>query len=221
MAKTPAQRAAKHGDKAALPTRPAGVVVNPRAPRRPAKAAGNGNLIAIAASVASVFLFWYFHLLALVQMTQLSNGLAMPDSLPGGFSEKYVGQLRAAMNADALGQLQYVHKTAGTLFPLVFGLTVMLLIALNVPNKRLRRVLWVPPLLFAIAALWSNFSVDGMLASRTLDGGQVALASVLVIASWVLLAVSLLGALYALYRGWSKRRSSKGRSDEADATTSA
>lgn len=206
MAKTPAQRAAKHGSKAALPTHPAGAVVRPGGPRDPAKAAGNANLIVIAGAVASVFLFWYFHLLTLIQMTQLSSGLAMPDSLLGGFSEQYVGQLRGAMNADALGQLQYVHKTAGTLFPLVFGLTAMILIALSTANKRLRWALWVPPLLFVVAQLWANFAIDGMLAAKTFDGGQVALASVLVVASWVLLALSLLAAVGALYLGRRRKR---------------
>ncbi|HEY8293823.1 MAG TPA: hypothetical protein VIG41_00670 [Micrococcaceae bacterium] len=206
MAKTPAQRAAKHGSKAALPTHPAGAVVRPGSPGNPAKAAGNANLIVIAGAVASVFLFWYFHLLTLIQMTQLSSGLAMPDSLPAGFGVQYVQQLRGAMNADALGQLQFVHKTAGTLFPLVFGLTAMILIALSIANKRLRWVLWVPPLLFAVAQLWANFAVDGMLSAHTLDGGQVAVASVLVVASWVLLALSLLAAVGALYLARRRKR---------------
>ncbi|HEV7168543.1 MAG TPA: hypothetical protein VGN49_11315 [Micrococcaceae bacterium] len=206
MAKTPAQRAAKHGDKAAVPTQRASAVVNPYAPRDPAKTSGNPNLLVIAGAVASAFLFWYFHLLTLNQMTQLSGGRAMPDSMLGGFSQAYVGQLRAAMSPDALGQLQFVHKTAGTLFPLVFAFSAMVLIALNVSSKRLRRALWVPPLLFAIIQIWSNFAVDGMLSARTLDGGQVALASVLVVASWVLLVVSLLGTVYALYLGRRRKK---------------
>ena len=48
--------------------------------------------------VASLFLFWYLHLLTLNQLTQLSGGLAMPDSLIGGFDAGLRGQLRAAMD---------------------------------------------------------------------------------------------------------------------------
>ncbi len=209
MAKTPAQRAAKHGANAALPARPAGVV-NPSTSRDPAKAAGNANLILIAGLVASAFLFWYFHLLTLEQMTQLTNGHAMPDSMLAGFDQGYIDQLRGSMDADARGQLQYVHKTAGTLFPLVFGFSAMIMIALNVARKPVRWALWAAPVLFAGVQLWANFAIDGMLSAGTLDGGQVALASLLVVASWVLLVLSLLACGAALFIGRRRKlRASK------------
>ncbi|WP_026553698.1 hypothetical protein [Arthrobacter sp. 35W] len=203
MSKTPAQRAAKHGAKAvpAANQPPA----NPGAPRDPAKAAGNANLIVIASLVASLFLFWYFHLLTLNQMTDLSGGLAMPDSLIGGFDTAYVHQLRAAMNEDALGQLDYVHKTAGTLFPLVFGFSALVLIAVNVAKKQLRWALWAAPLLFAVVQLCANVAVGSMLMSAELNAGTVALASVLVVASWVLLLLSVLACGFALYTGRARK----------------
>ncbi|MCU1573827.1 MAG: hypothetical protein JWO93_1909, partial [Micrococcaceae bacterium] len=89
MSKTPAQRLAKHGSRAVLPASTARTH-NVSTNRDPAKAAGNANLILIAALTASLFLFWYFHLLTLQQMTQLSNGMAMPDSLPWGFGTDYI-----------------------------------------------------------------------------------------------------------------------------------
>jgi len=198
MAKTPAQRAAKHGEKAT--PGPLGAQVpaaNPSAPRSPAKAKSNGNLILIAGVVASAFLFWYFHLLTLNQLTQLSNGLAMPDSMPFGFDAGYITELKAALNADALGQLQYVHKTAGTLFPLVFGFSWLLLIGLNVAKRSLRWVLWAAPVLFAVVQLVANVAIDAMLANSAVDPSQVAWASALTIASWVLLLLSLVAAVIA------------------------
>jgi hypothetical protein len=197
MAKTPAQRVAKHGSKAVPPATRA-AAPNASTTRDPARAAGNASLILIAAMTASLFLFWYFHLLTLQQMTQLSSGLAMPDSMAGGFDSGYVDQLRSAMDADARGQLQYVHKTAGTLFPLVFGFSAMLLIAVNVASKRLRWLLWIPPLVFAVVQLWANVSIDGMLSAGTLANSAVALSSILVVASWVLLVLSLLAIAAAL-----------------------
>ena len=110
-------------------------MINPTTSRTPQKAQSNSNLILIAGVVASLFLFWYLHLLTLNQLTQLSGGLAMPDSLVGGFDQGFVDQLRAAMDDDARGQLNYVHKTAGTLFPLIFGFTWLLLIGTNVARK--------------------------------------------------------------------------------------
>jgi hypothetical protein len=198
MAKTPAQRIKKHGSKAAVPQHSLPPVINPTTSRSPQKAQNNTNLILIAGVVASLFLFWYVHLLTLQQLTQLSGGLAMPDSLVGGFDAGYVGQLNAAMDNDARGQLNYVHKTAGTLFPLIFGFTWLLLIGTNVARKTLRWAVWALPLLFVVVRLWGNVAIDAALASETADAGQVALASALTVAGWVLFILSLLAGAAAV-----------------------
>jgi ABC-type multidrug transport system fused ATPase/permease subunit len=210
MAKTPAQRIKKHGSKAAVPQHHLPPVINPTTDRSPQKARSNSNLIVIAGVVASLFLFWYVHLLTLDQLRQLSGGLAMPDSLVGGFDADYVGELRAAMNDDARGQLNYVHKTAGTLFPLIFGFTWLLLIGTNVARKVLRWALWAVPLLFVVVRLWGNVAVDAALAAGTPDAGQVALASGLTVAGWVLFVLSLLAGAAAVFL--SKTRAA-GRTD--------
>lgn len=204
MAKTPAQRIKKHGSKAAVPRHHVPPVVNPSTARTPQKAQSNSNLILIAGVVASLFLFWYLHLLALDQLRQLSGGLAMPDSLIGGFDPAYIGNLQAAMDADARGQLNYVHKTAGTLFPLIFGFTWLLLIGTNAARKALRWALWAFPLLFVVVRLWGNTVIDSVLASDAADAGQVALASGLTVAGWVLLVLSLLAGAAAVVLGSRK-----------------
>ena len=61
-------------------------VVNQSTQRTPEQAQGNGNIIVLAAVGATVLLFWYFHLLVLNQMSDLSGGLAMPDQMMGGYS---------------------------------------------------------------------------------------------------------------------------------------
>lgn len=201
MAKTPAQRIKKHGSKAAVPQHSLPPVINPTTSRTPQKAQNNINLILIAGVVASLFLFWYVHLLTLQQLTQLSGGLAMPDSLVGGFDAGYVGHLNAAMDNDARGQLNYVHKTAGTLFPLIFGFTWLLLIGTNVARKSLRWALWAVPLLFVVVRLWGNVAIDAVLAAETADAGQIALASTLTVAGWVLFVLSLLAGAAAVFLG--------------------
>ena len=178
----------------------------PSTSRTPQKAQNNSNLILIAGVVASLFLFWYLHLLTLNQLTQLSGGMGMPDSLVGGFDAGYVEQLRGAMDEAARGQLNYVHKTAGTLFPLIFGFTWLLLIGTNVARKGLRWALWAVPLLFAAVRLWGNAAIDSMLSSDTVDAGQVALASGLTVAGWVLLVLSLVAGGAAVFLG--RKRSS-------------
>ncbi|PYI39326.1 hypothetical protein CVS30_05005 [Arthrobacter psychrolactophilus] len=202
MAKTPAQRAAKHGESATPPQTP---VVNTSTQRSPQKAQGNANLILIAGSAASLLLFWYFHMLTLQQLTDLSDGLAMPQSMVFGFDMAHVEALRSAMDADALGQLNYVQKTAGTLFALVFAFSAMTMIAMNVAKKAVRWVLWAFPILFAGISLWGNASIDAMLGAETLSAGAVTLPSTLVSLSWLLLALTLLSIAVALFLSRRKK----------------
>ncbi|CAN7233458.1 hypothetical protein [Arthrobacter sp. LjRoot14] len=206
MAKTPAQRIKKHGAKASVPQHHLPPVINPTTQRTPEKAQNNSSLILIAGVVASLFLFWYLHLLTLNQLTQLSGGLPMPDSLIGGFDQGFVDQLRSAMNEDARGQLNYLHKTAGTLFPLIFSFTWLLLIGTNVARKPLRWALWALPLLFAAVRLWGNAAIDSMMSASAVDAGQVALASALTVAGWVLLVLSLLAGGAAVFIGRKPRK---------------
>lgn len=188
MGKTKAQIARKHGPAAAGTHVPPG--------DQPAPDRHNGNLILIPAIAAALFLFWYFHLLTLSQMTQLSGGLSMPDMLIGGYDMAYIDRLRTAMDGAALGQLSYVHKTAGTLFPLLFGLAWLLLVQLNVSRRWLRWVLWSPVLLFVVVDLWENVAIDSVLANP--DAGAVALASTLTLTRWALFAASCAAGLLAV-----------------------
>ncbi|NOJ61081.1 hypothetical protein [Arthrobacter sp. 260] len=192
MSKTRAQIARKHGAAAAGIPDAASAPAPSTAPR------SNGNMLLIAAAATAVLLFGYYHLLALGQMSQLANGLTMPDMMFGGYGAAHIADLRAAMDEDALGQLSYLHKTAGTLFPLIFGIAWLLLIQLNVDRRWLRWLLWLPPLLFAAVDLWENVAVDALLAGSAPDDGQVALASALTVARWVLLGLSCVGGLLAV-----------------------
>ncbi|MFZ3453451.1 hypothetical protein [Arthrobacter sp. 7Tela_A1] len=198
MGKTPAQRAAKHGEKALTPVQQE-MAANQTTQRTPQQARNNANLILIAAAATALFMFWYYHLLVLNQMSQLSGGLAMPDSLIGGYDMEYLAALRSAMDADALGQLSYLHKTAGTIFPLMFGFAWLLIIGLNTQRRSLRWVLWAAPILFVIADLWENVAIDNVLGSAELAAGDAALAGFLTVARWVLLGLSLVASVLAVF----------------------
>lgn len=194
MSKTPAQRARKHGDRAAVaPPARGGQSANPTTKRTPERAQGNARLIIIAGLGASVFMFWYYHLLTLQQMTQLSGGLAMPDSLVGGFSPDYAHQLQTALNDDGRGQLGYVHRTAGTIFPLIAGFTFLLVFGTWLKSKVLRWAAFALVATFAVVRLWGNIAVDNAVAPGA-DASAAVLASILVVAGWVLLILVLIGA---------------------------
>ena len=68
-------------------------------------------------------------------------------------------------------------------------------------RKSLRWALWALPLLFAAVRLWGNAAIDAMMSADTLDAGQVALASGLTVAGWVLLALSLVAGGAAVFLG--------------------
>lgn len=169
-------------------------VANPTTDRTPEQAQGNANLILWAGFGAVLLLFWYYHLLTLNQLRDLSGGLPMPDQLFGGYNAAYIDRLRAGMNADARGQLNYVHKTAGVLFPLFLSLTTLLTVALHVPRRWLRWALWSVPLAFAVVDLWENSAIDAVLAGPA-DARAVALASALTVTRWILLLATVLLAL--------------------------
>jgi hypothetical protein len=208
VAKTRAQIARKHATDS-------GPVAGPLPGRQPSK--NNGTLVLVAATVASLFLFWYFHLLTLNQMSQLADGLAMPDMMVGGYDVGYVQQLRGAMDDDARGQLSYLHKTAGTLFPLIFAFAWLLLVQLNAGRRWLRWLLWSPVILFVVADLWENIAIDTLLAQAAPEPGAVALAATLTVLRWVLLVVSLAAGAVAVFLPRRLRASPGPRPDGAAA----
>ena len=68
-------------------------------------------------------------------------------------------------------------------------------------RKGLRWALWAVPLLFAGVRLWGNAAIDSMMSAQTVDAGQVALASGLTVAGWVLLVLSLVVGGAAVFLG--------------------
>ncbi|MGF9661285.1 hypothetical protein AAIH25_05375 [Arthrobacter crystallopoietes] len=204
MSKTPAQRARKHGPAAGAP-RPgeaaaAGAspgVVNPSTDRTPRKAAGNASAIIIAGAVSSALLFGYSFLIVMPQLQQLSGGLAVPDTLITGYSTDYAQQLRTAIGAEGAEQYNYWHKTADTIFPLLFGFTWLLLIGQQLKGRALRWLCWAPVLLYVIADVAENLTVDAMLATDPV--GDAGWPSFLTIAKSVLFGLSIAAALVAVF----------------------
>lgn len=176
------------------PSRPAG-----RTPAPPRNAPESGeraqntsspNLLLGALIVASAFLAWYYHGLALHQMRDLVNGLVMPDHLFLGYGQDKVDALREAMDSDARGQLSWVHKTAGTLFSVFTALATAVSIGMHAPRRPWRRVLYVAPALFVLVAIAQNIVVDQMLGATGPE--LVSWASTLTVTGWVLLLVCVL-----------------------------
>lgn len=199
-------RAASASSASNRPVQRANGTTQSRALPATAETTGQKNspgLIVVAALAASVLLFWYYHGLVLNQMTDLSGGITMPDQLILGYGVEHIEALRGAMNADAIGQLNYVHKTAGLMFPLFFALASVLAIGLTVPRGFLRWGLWVLPLAFAVIDLLENNAIDALFTGA-LDPAAVTAASIMTVVRWALLFLSFGAIVFALIRSFVK-----------------
>lgn len=95
----------------------------------------------------------------------------MPDSLVGGFDTAYINNLNTVMDNDARGQLN-IHKTAGTLFPLIFGFTWLLLIGTNVARSALTVAGWVLLVLSLLAGALAVATRGHLMPARRPSLGQ-------------------------------------------------
>lgn len=150
----------------------------------------NPMLLISAGLAISLFLFIYLHGMALSQMTDLSNNLSMPDQRVFGYTVEDIEALRSAMDEDARGQLNYVHKTAGILFPLFTAAMSMLLFIRWIPNRRTRLLAWCAPLGFAVADIVENFAIDALFTANEVTAGAVMFASILTTIRWALLIIT-------------------------------
>lgn len=176
------------------PGRGSAARVAPGAGQAPEERPGNPNLLLGVTVTVAVLLGLYYHVLALRQMQELV-GLPMLDHhLLYGAST--VDTLRAAMTGDDLGQLSWVHKTAGLLFALVTALATSLSVGLHAPRRPWRRLLYVAPLAFVVVSLAQNIVVDRLLGRP--GDGTVALASTLTLITWLLLAACAVTTAWVL-----------------------
>lgn len=229
MAKTPAQRAAKHGNKASGSGPGSGTTPKRDSPasaraahhgrgrkpsamytraleRDPAQRPRSSNMILVAAAGTCVVLYAYQLFLALPDLTTMAGGLSMPDTRLTGYGVDDVESLRQAMSDPARNIYAHFHSTADLIFPLAFALTWLLLIGRLVRRSALRWVLFAVPVLYAAANLAENFAIDRLFEHAPPDDGAVAWASALTITKFALFGLSLCAALAAVVVNAAARR---------------
>lgn len=163
---------------------------------------GSPAMPVIALIGTTLFMAGYYHLLVLNQMTQLSNGLTMPDNRFFGYSAADVAALAAVMDEAALGQLNWVHKTAGVIFPIAVALT---LIAVSAWRLRPAGAKWAMVglgVVFVAVDIWENIAIEAALHAA---GDGAGLASGLTVTRWALLALITLIVLVLLVFGGKGR----------------
>lgn len=161
-----------------------------------AESSSNPWLLISALVATALFMFVYYHLMALQQMSQLADGIAMLDQRFFGYGTEAVRELSAAMDEKALGQLNWTHKTAGVIFPIVFGIAAASVIAMVVPSGGRKTVftgtparvtLWSMIGIFVIVDIAENILIETIL--RNPDSELVGISAALTVGRWVLLVL--------------------------------
>ncbi len=158
----------------------------------------NPKLLVYALLGVTVFMFIYLHLYTLPQMTHFAGGFAMPDARLMGYDAGDIERLRNVMDETGTGQLNFLHKTAGVIFPVSVALSTWAVAGLVMRRGVFRWVLVAAAALFAVVDITENVLIDRILTMETLDDGLVTISSTLTVASWVLLILvgcSVIGAV--------------------------
>lgn len=149
--------------------------------------ASNPKLLVYALLGVTVFMFVYLHLYAMPQMTHFAGGFSMPGTRLTGYSLEDIERLRGVMDSTAIGQLNFLHTTAGVIFPISLFLASWAVAGLVMRRGVLRWCVVGAAGLFAAVDITENILIDRILTMEPLDSGLVALSSALTSGSWVML----------------------------------
>lgn len=146
------------------------------------------RMLVYALLTVSVFIGLYLHVYALPQLTYFADGLTMPDARITGYSAADITALREALQDDAAGQLNFLHKTAGIIFPVALFLATWATLGL-LARGRWRWAVIIGAAVFAVLDIAENFLIDRILVQQPLEEALVSTASALTTLSWALLMV--------------------------------
>lgn len=169
---------------------------------------GRSFMFAGVALVIAVLLMLYYFLWVLPEMSERAGTTI--SELRFLFDQHHALDVNRGLGADMLVQYQYVHRSSGLIFPLIFTGAWVAMIAASGFGRGVSRLMMAIPLLWALVFIVGNFILDAALANPAT--GPVALASglnalrwILFIACWVQLgwmAVRLVqGKIEAFSRG--------------------
>src|SRR5699024_3468512 len=158
--------------------------------RRANQQEGNPGILVFAIIAVTAFMAFYYHILALQGMEQLTGGVSMLDHRLAGFDVADVEQLAERMDDDAMGQYHWIHITAGRIFPIMMALS---LIAVALWTLRSKLAKWSAVIIavgYAALEIWASATRETALLDPT--ESHVALASSLTIIQWLLLVAILI-----------------------------
>lgn len=167
-------------------------VAPPRPGKRVARPApeeqSSPRILVYVLLVVTAFMGLYLHAYAMPQLTYFANGLSMPDTRITGFSTADILALQTAFEDDAAGQLNFLHKTAGIIFPVAFLLATWATMGLLV-QRSWRWLMVAAAVIFAAVDITKGFLIDAVLEQNPPGEATVQASSILTQVSWVLLVV--------------------------------
>lgn len=172
------------GDGNTVPPRP-----NQRAPKSTPQEDGSPRILVYALLGITVFMGLYLHAYAMPQLTHFADGLSMPGARPGGYDAADIAALQSAFADNAEGQLNFLHKTAGIIFPVVVFLAAWATLGLLVRGWW-RWIVVAGAAVFAAVDITENFLIDRIVTEVPVDAEAVAASSAMTTLSWALLAVT-------------------------------
>lgn len=147
---------------------------------------GSPGILVLAVLAVTLFIGFYYHILALQGMQQLTGGMPMLDHHVSGFTLTDVEHLAERMDDDALGQYNWVHITAGRIFPVMMGLSV---IAVGLWTLRTKLAKWgavAAAVVYAALEIWASITREAALHDIT--EANTSLGSTLTVLQWLVFA---------------------------------
>ncbi|WP_156832117.1 hypothetical protein [Yaniella halotolerans] len=147
---------------------------------------GSPGMLVLAVLAVTLFIGFYYHILALQGMQQLTGGTPMLDHHVSGFTITDVEHLAERMDDDALGQYNWVHITAGRIFPVMLGLSV---ISVGLWTLRTKLAKWgavAAAVIYAGLEIWASITREAVLQDIT--EANTSLASTLTVLQWLVFA---------------------------------
>ncbi|OAV60155.1 hypothetical protein [Enteractinococcus helveticum] len=146
---------------------------------------GSPGILVFAILAVTVFIGFYYHILALQGMEQLTGGLSMLDHRMSGFDLAEVEQLGERMDDEAMRQYNWIHITAGRIFPIMLGLSLIAVALWTLKTTWARWSAIIVAVGYAGLEIWAATAREQALNDIT--QANVTLASSLTIAQWLLL----------------------------------
>ncbi|WP_346028504.1 hypothetical protein [Arthrobacter parietis] len=142
-----------------------------------------------------------------LQSVQRAIGIPLPEMMVGGYDVDYVEAVRDLLDAAVIERYQSVHYLWFLLFPVAFAALIILLVR-RFSRSPLRWLFYAVALLYAAVHIAENLVLEAALASVEITSSEVAFASFLTTAKFILFAAAILAfALsFTLNRTTSRRQ---------------